>query len=99
MLQRKTRKDAAGGRADVDLSIVESSSVVAAITVAADGTILAANSRMRRLLGLSEAGIAKQKPFLDHLVDAAAWAAWRDAGRGARAIEVELRCFNGGTKR
>ena len=75
MLQRKTRKDAASGHADVDLSLVESSSVVAAITVASDGTILAANSRMRRLLGMSEGAIAKQKSFPDHLVDPAAWTA------------------------
>ena len=40
MLQRKTRKKAAGGLADFELAALESSSVVAAISVAAEGAIL-----------------------------------------------------------
>jgi signal transduction histidine kinase len=98
MLQRKTRKDAASGRADVDLSVLESSTVVAAVAVAADGAILAANARLRRLLGLRE-GIGKGKPFGDYLVGTAGWAAWCEAARGGRAIEIELRCLDGATKR
>ena len=54
MLQRKTRKEAVGGSADRDLVMLESSSVVAAIVVAADGAVLAANGRMRRFLGLGD---------------------------------------------
>ena len=99
MLQRKTRKDAASGRADVDLAVLESSTVTAAVVVAADGAILAANARMRRLLGLREGAGGKGKPFGDYLVDPAGWAAWCDAARGGRAIEIELRCLDGATKR
>ncbi|HXS81039.1 MAG TPA: histidine kinase dimerization/phospho-acceptor domain-containing protein, partial [Gammaproteobacteria bacterium] len=99
MLQRKTRKDAASGRADVDLGILESSSVVAAVAVAADGTILAANARMRRLLGLREGALGTGKTFGEHLADAAAWAACCDAARAGRGIEIDLRCSDGATKR
>ncbi|HEX7235366.1 MAG TPA: ATP-binding protein [Gammaproteobacteria bacterium] len=97
MLQRKTRKEPVGGRAP-DVATLESSSVVAAIAMAADGTILAANARMRRFLGLGDGDVAKGNRFADHLADAAAWAAWCDAARGGRAIEIALRCFDGATK-
>jgi signal transduction histidine kinase len=97
MLQRKARKDAASGRADVDLAILESSSVVAAIVVAADGEILAANARMRRFLGGGAA--AKGKLFADSLADGAAWEACCDAAGRGRPIEIELRGFDGATKR
>jgi signal transduction histidine kinase len=96
MLQRKTRKDAASGRPDPDLALVESSSVVAAIAVAADGTILAANARMRGFLGVRE-GAAK--PFASYLVDSVAWKACCDAGQGTRPIEIELRGLDGAARR
>jgi signal transduction histidine kinase len=47
----RSREEAARGRADVELAMVEASSVVAAIVVAQDGTILGANTRMRRFVG------------------------------------------------
>src|SRR5262245_5366769 len=97
MLQRKTRKEAAG-RADFEFAALESSSVVAAIAVTAEGVILAANARMRRFLGLRDGEVEKAKPFRAHLADAAAWAAWCDAARASRPIEVELRGFDGTTK-
>lgn len=100
MLQRKPRKDAANGRTDVDFSVLESSTVVAAVAIAADGTILAANARMRRLLGRREGAAGTGKPFGDYLADGAAgWAAWCEAARGGRAVELELRCPDGTTKR
>ncbi len=99
MLQRKPRKDAAGARADADLAVLESSTVVAAVVVAADGAILAANARMRSLLGIRGGAGGIGKPFGEHLVGTAAWAAWCDAGGGGRAIEVELKCSDGATKR
>ena len=99
MLQRKHRKDAANGRTDVDFSVLESSTVVAAVAIAADGTILAANARMRRLLGLREGAGGTGKPFGDYLADGAAgWAAWCEAARGGRAVELELRCPDGTSK-
>ena len=93
----RSRKEAARGRADVDLAVVESSSVVAAIVVAQDGTILGANTRMRRFLGLSDGG-ARDQRLGDHLVDEAAWAVWCDATRRGSPMEVELRGFDGATK-
>src|SRR5690349_18419284 len=101
MLQRKTRKEVIGGRADLDLAMLESSSVVAAIVVAPDGAVLAANGRMRRFLGLGDAAaeVKQGKSFRAHLADSAAWAAWCDAGRAGRPIELELRGFDGAPKR
>ena len=100
MLQRsKTRKEAARGLADFDLAALESSSVVAAIVIAADGAILAANARMRRFLGLHDGDLEKGKPFAAYLSDAAVWAAWCDAARASRPIELELRGFDGATRR
>jgi signal transduction histidine kinase len=99
MLQRKTRKDAAGARAGVDLAILESSSVVAAIAVAADGSIIGANARMRRFLGLAEGDIGAGKSFASHLVDTSAWKACCDAGRRSSPIELELRGFDGAARR
>ena len=95
MLQRKTRRDAASGRSDADLELVEPSSVVAAIAVAADGTILAANARMRRFLGLRE---DTGSSFDRHVVDSAAWNACRDAGQGTRPLEIELRGSDGAVR-
>jgi signal transduction histidine kinase/CheY-like chemotaxis protein len=96
MLQRKTRKDAVGGRLDLDLAIVESSSVVAAIAIAADGTILAANARMRGFLGLRE---GTSEPFSSYLVDSAVWKACCDDVQGSRPIEIELRGNDGAARR
>ena len=95
MLQRKPRKDAIGGRPDLHLDIIESSSVVAAIAVAADDTIVAANARMRGFLGVREGG---GKPFSSYLVDPGPWKACCDAGRGTRPIELELRGVDGAAR-
>jgi signal transduction histidine kinase len=97
MPQPKSRKEAASGD-DFDLAILEASSVVAAIAVAPDGTILAANARMRRFLGLGVAGARSDKRLCDHLVDAAAWKAWCDGARSGRSVEFELCGFDGAAK-
>src|SRR5262245_32063626 len=100
MLQRsKTRKEAAGGLADFDLAGLEASSVVAAIVLTPEGALLAANARMRRFLGLHDGDLEKGKPFTAYLADAAAWAAWCEAARASRAIDLELRGFDGARKR
>ncbi len=96
MLQRKPRKEPMAGRADLRIETLESSSVVAAIAVAADGTILAANGRMRRFLGLGE-GDGKKR-FGDYLVDSSGWTAWCEAARASRAIEIEVRGLDGAAK-
>jgi signal transduction histidine kinase len=99
MLQRKNRKDAPGGRSEPDLAMLESSSVVAAVVVAADGTILAANARMREFLGLREGAVGAGGPFNSFLVDSAVWQACCDAERVSRPIEIELRGFDGAARR
>ncbi len=94
----KSRGDAVSDRTGLDLAMLEASSVVAAIAVAPDGTILAANARMRRFLGLGEAAAPGGKRLADYLVDPAAWSAWRDVARAARSIEIEMRGFDGALK-
>ena len=54
MPQPRSRTDAARKGAELDFGILEASDVVAAIVVSADGTVLGANSKMRRFLGMSE---------------------------------------------
>jgi signal transduction histidine kinase len=81
----------------VDLAMLESSSVVAAIVVAQDGTILGANTRMRRFLGLSDTWPRDQR-LGDHFVDEAAWASWCQATRRGSPMEAELRGPDGATK-
>jgi signal transduction histidine kinase len=98
MPQPKTRSDAANGRAELDLAILEASSVVAAVVVAPDGTILGANARMRRFLGLGDGAARSDKRLGDHLVDVASWKAWREVARAGRSIEIEMRGFDGAAK-
>ena len=98
MSQPTSQPKAAAKRGEIDLALVEASSVVAAIVVAADGTIRAANARMRRFLGASEAVARSGKRLSDYCVDRSAWDAWCDAARTGRPVEVELRGFDGVTK-
>jgi signal transduction histidine kinase len=97
MPQPKSRTKSNAVRND-ELAIVEASNVVAAVVVAPDGTILGANGRMRRLLGLAEARAQSRVRLGDYLVDPAAWDVWRAAARERRTLEVELRSFDGTTK-
>ena len=94
----KDRKDAATRGADLDLGILEASSVVAAIVVAPDGTILGANARMRRFLGLGDEAVGRQHAA--RRVPRRCRRVGRMARRRARRrpIEVELRGFDGATK-
>jgi len=85
-------------RDEIDLALVEASTVVAAIVVAADGTIRAANARMRRFLGCGDAAARSGKRLADYCVDRTAWNAWCDAARTGRSVEIELRGFDGVTK-
>jgi signal transduction histidine kinase len=95
MSQTTSRKKLATGH-EIDLALVEASSVVCAIVVSADGTIRAANARMRHFLGASD-GPARRR-LTDFFVDPAAWDAWCDAAREGRPIEIELRGSDGVTK-
>jgi signal transduction histidine kinase len=84
--------------AGLDLAILEASTVVAAIVVARDGTIVGANARLRRFLGIGDAEPAGSKNLVAALVDPAAWEAWCDVPQAGRAVEVELRGFDGATR-
>src|SRR5688500_5590557 len=95
MPQPTSRMDAQKAAAGFDFRSLEASTVVAAIVVAADGGIVAANARMRRFLGLADGSAGR---LVDHLVDANAWEAWRDVPRTGRSVEVELRGFAGATQ-
>jgi signal transduction histidine kinase len=94
MPQSTNRLDAPRAIADFALSTLEASSVVAAIVVASDGSVVGANARMRRFLGFSAKSEGRER-LVDHLVDATAWEIWRNAPRGGRSVEVELRGFDG----
>ena len=95
MPQLTSRIDAARASADVDLALLEASSVVAAIVVAADGGIIGANSRMRRLLGSGAAGAVVGRRLAEQMVDPTAWKIWRDVSGTGRAIEFQLRALDG----
>jgi signal transduction histidine kinase len=95
MPQSTSRIDAARAPADLDLTLLEASSVVAAIVVAPDGGIIGANARMRRLLGGGNARALAGRRLTEQMVDPAAWASWRDVSRPGRAVELELRGLDG----
>ena len=96
MPQSMSRRGAPEATADFDLAILESSNVVAAIVVAADGAIVGANARMRRFLGLSDELGGR---LVEHLPEPSAWEVWRDVPSAGRSVEVELRGFDGATQR
>jgi signal transduction histidine kinase len=96
MRQPTSRADAQKADAGFDLRSLEASTVVAAIVVAPDGVVVAANARLRRFLGIGEAGTAAR--LVDHMVDASQWESWRDVPASGRAVEIELRGFDGSTR-
>jgi signal transduction histidine kinase len=96
MPQPKSRKQPAGRRAP-EFGLLETSGIVGAVAVAPDGTVLAANARMRAFLGIA-AGDTRRRSLRDHLVDPAAWQAWCAASRSRAALEVELRGSHGETR-
>ncbi len=93
-----SRMDAARTAASLDLAILEASSVVAAIVVARGGSIIGANARLRRFLGIGGTEPVGSKNLVERMVDPSAWDAWRDVPPTGRAVEVELRGFDGATR-
>ena len=98
MPQPTSRREALSKAADLDLTILETSSVVAAVVVDLDGNIVGANARMRRFLGIGDAQATASKSLVEQLIEPGAWRAWRDVPRTGRVVEIELRGFDG-TKR
>jgi len=96
MAQPKGRRDADGTPRDLDTTLIEASTVVATLVVAADGRIVDANPRMRRLLGLGDPRTcAVQRALADFLVDGSVWPVWRNATGESRSVDVELRTLDG----
>jgi len=98
MPQPTSRRKASQAAADVDLANLETSSVVGAIVVAGDGRIVAANARMRRLLGLVGLASTTAPRLTELMIDSSLWPTWRDVEDGGRAVEVELRAGDGSTR-
>jgi signal transduction histidine kinase/CheY-like chemotaxis protein len=93
-----SRTHAAKRGAVLDFAILEASDVIAAIVVSPDGAVLGANAKMRRFLGLGASQPAGGKRLAEHMVDAAAWEQWHETASGRRAVELELRGFDGATQ-
>jgi signal transduction histidine kinase/CheY-like chemotaxis protein len=98
MPQPTNRREAVQRAADIDLTELEVSSVVAAIVVAVDGRIVGANARMRRLLGIAGVPSATVPRFPELMIDSSQWSAWRDLDEGGRSVEIELHASDGSTK-
>jgi signal transduction histidine kinase len=96
MPQPTSRTDAQKATGGFDFRALEASTVVAAIVVAPDGSIVTANARLRRFLGIGDSGGASR--LVDHMVDASTWETWRDAPPVGRTVELELRGFDGTTR-
>ncbi len=97
MRQPKSRPDHREPDAS-DASVLTDSSVVGALTVAADGRILSANTWLRQLLGVTDpAGLAGRGlgEFLRNPDD---WHAWRDATRAPRPVQFDVRLPGGATQ-
>ena len=97
-MPQSTSRKPAERHTGFDLDMLERSSVVSAVAVALDGTVLGANARLRAFLGLPDGAARGAKRFRDYFVDPAAWDACCDAARSRRAIDLELRGFDGTTK-
>jgi signal transduction histidine kinase/CheY-like chemotaxis protein len=96
MRQAKSRPDHREFRA-TDTSLLQDSSVVAAVTVAADGGILWANTRFRDLVGAADADIAARK-LGDYLADGADWNAWIETPATGRTLQFSVRTAAGGVQ-
>ncbi len=76
---------------DSDLGILENSSVAIAAIVAADGRLVAANSALRKFLGVGAGGDVVAQRFADILADPADWEQCCDATSVARPVALRLR--------
>jgi PAS domain-containing protein len=77
--------------ADFELEILEATQVVAAVLVAADGTIAASNARLRALLGVETARELIGRPLVDLLADPADWPLWQQAQAGGEPVTLRFR--------
>lgn len=77
--------------------VLDTSTVVATLTVSADGVVLAANAALRKWLDVCTDADLIGRPLAEWLAGANGWASWQAAlSRGAvRAVDVQFRGRNG----
>jgi signal transduction histidine kinase/CheY-like chemotaxis protein len=78
-------------------AMLDASTVVATLTVSADGIVLAVNSALRKWLDLRAESDLAGRPLTEWLAGANGWAPWQAAlsGGASRAVGVQLRGRNG----
>jgi signal transduction histidine kinase len=97
MRQVKSRPDYRDSAA-IDGRLLQNSSVVVAISAAADGHIVWANDRLHDLLGVTAPGALIGRALPELLVEPADWQAWCDVPASGRAIQLDLRTARGGVQ-
>ena len=80
---------------DLSLSLLEGSTVVMAVAVAADGRVLWANERLRRFLGAADARTLGPQRLTAFLAEPADADLWRDVPTEGRAVAFRLRAPSG----
>ena len=95
MRPQPSRTDSADLTA-IEWPLLENSTIVAAIIVSAEGALLGANARMRRLLGLAAPADVVGKTLQEFLVERDDWAAWQQALGASASISLRLRSTTGG---
>jgi signal transduction histidine kinase/CheY-like chemotaxis protein len=78
---------------ELEWSLLERSSVVAAMIVSSSGRLLAANSRISRLLRMGAAGDLAGRSLSELLVDPTDWKTWTEIfdGKSGEGLTVRLR--------
>jgi signal transduction histidine kinase/CheY-like chemotaxis protein len=94
MRLQPSRADSADSAA-VGWPLLEHSTIVAAILVGADGAVLGANARMRRLLGLAAPADAAGRALKEFLVERDDWSVWQQALGASASVALRLRSIAG----
>ncbi|HET8698567.1 MAG TPA: ATP-binding protein [Gammaproteobacteria bacterium] len=76
---------------DFELTILETSAVVAALVVTPEGKIAASNARLRGLLGATDARELLGRPLSDLLADPADVSLWQQAITAGQPVTMRLR--------
>ncbi len=94
MRPQPSRTDSADLTA-IEWPLLENSTIVAAIIVSAEGAVLGANARMRRLLGLAAPADVIGRTLQEFLVDREDWKAWQQALGASASVSLRLRSPTG----
>jgi signal transduction histidine kinase/CheY-like chemotaxis protein len=95
MRPQPSRTDSADLTA-IEWPLLENSTIVAAIIVSAEGALLGANARMRRLLGLAAPADVVGRTLQEFLVERDDWAVWQQALGASESVSLRLRSTAGG---